>query len=97
MGGDLAEMLPRDRGVGDSRLRGPVSGLLWLTAGIAAAVCQALPGTPDRAPAVTWTLILVVLLYRVACVRGWIAREKASLRGHACSVVGFQPLIALAL
>ena len=55
-------MFPRDRGVGDSRLVGPVSGLLWLTAGVAAAVCQALPRTPDRAPAVAWTLIGVVVL-----------------------------------
>ena len=36
---------------------GPVSGLLWLTAGIAAAICQALPGMPGRAPVVAWALI----------------------------------------
>jgi diguanylate cyclase (GGDEF)-like protein len=97
MGDDGAEMFPRDRGVGDSRLMGPVSGLLWLTAGIAAAVCQVLPGVPGRAPVVAWTLIFVVVLYGVACVRGWIAWEKATLRHHACAVVAFQPLIALGL
>jgi diguanylate cyclase (GGDEF)-like protein len=90
-------MYPRDHAVGDSRLMGPVSGLLWLTAGIAAAVCQMLPGTADRAPALAWALILLVVAYGVACVRGWIAWEKASLRHHACAVVGFQPLIALGL
>jgi diguanylate cyclase (GGDEF)-like protein len=76
---------------------GPVSGLLWLTAGIAAAVCQALPGMPGRAPLVAWALIFVVVVYGVACVRGWIAWEKASLRAHASAVIGFQPLIALGL
>ena len=97
MGDDGAEMFPRDRGVGDSRLMGPVSGLLWLTAGIAAAVCQALPGMPGRAPVVAWALILVVVVYGFACVRGWIAWEKAMLRHHACAVVAAQPLIALGL
>ena len=97
MGDDGAEMFPRDRGVGDSRLMGPVSGLLWLTAGIAAAICQVLPGMPGRAPVVAWTLIFAVVLYGVACVRGWIAWEKATLRHHACAVVAFQPLIALGL
>jgi diguanylate cyclase (GGDEF)-like protein len=97
MGDDGAEMFPRDRGVGDSRLMGPVSGLLWLTAGIAAAVCQALPGMPGRAPLLAWALIVVVVVYGVACVRGWIAWEKATLRHHACAVVVFQPLIALGL
>ena len=97
MGDDGAEMFPRDRGVGDSRLMGPVSGLLWLTAGIAAAICQVLPEMPGRAPVVAWTLIFVVVLYGVACVRGWIAWEKATLCHHACAVVAFQPLIALGL
>lgn len=91
------EMFSRDHAVGDSRLMGPVSGLLWLTAGIAAAVCQVLPGMPARSGAVAWTLIVVVVLYGVACVRGWIAWDRASLRGHACAVVAFQPLIALGL
>ena len=97
MGDDRAEMFPRDRGVGDSSLMGPVSGLLWLTAGIAAALCQALPGMPGRAPVVAWALIFVVVLYGVACVREWIAWDKATLRHHACAVVAFQPLIALGL
>ena len=70
---------------------GPVSGLLWLTAGAAAAVCQMLPGTPDRAPVLAWTLISVVVAYGVACVRGWMAWENASLSHHACAVIGFQP------
>jgi hypothetical protein len=34
--------------IGDGRLMGPVSGLLWLTAGIAAAVVQPLAGTPHQ-------------------------------------------------
>jgi hypothetical protein len=36
------------RAIGDSRLMGPVSELLWLTAGIAAAAVQPLPGTPHQ-------------------------------------------------
>jgi diguanylate cyclase (GGDEF)-like protein len=90
-------MSVRDHGVGDSRLMGPVSGLLWMTAGIAAAVVQPLPGTPDEHRALTWVLIGVVLLYGVACVRGWIDWNGRSLRAHAAAVVAFQPLIALAL
>jgi diguanylate cyclase (GGDEF)-like protein len=86
-----------EHGVGDSRLMGPVSGLLWMTAGIAAAVVQPLPGTPHRHAALAWILIAVVVLYGLACVRGWIDWEGRSLRAHAVAVIGFQPLIGLAL
>jgi len=91
------EMFPRDHGMGDSRLMGPVSGLLWLTAGIAAAICQLLPGMPARFPEVAWALIGIVVVYGMACVCGWIAWEKASIRHHAAAVAAFQPLIAVGL
>jgi diguanylate cyclase (GGDEF)-like protein len=90
-------MSTREHGMGDSRLMGPVSGLLWLTAGIAAAVCQALPGMPGVYPGVAWALIAVVVVYGIACVRCWIPWERYSLRHHALAVVGFQPLIAVGL
>jgi diguanylate cyclase (GGDEF)-like protein len=90
-------MFSRDHAVGDSRLMGPVSGLLWLTAGIAAAICQTLPGMPGRAPVLAWTLIATVVVYGVACWRAWIPWENASLRQHAVAVTAFQPLIALGL
>jgi diguanylate cyclase (GGDEF)-like protein len=76
---------------------GPVSGLLWLTAGIAALVVQPLPGTPHEHRLVTYSLIAVVLVYGVACVRGWIDWEARSLRDHAIAIVVFQPLIAVGL
>jgi hypothetical protein len=90
-------MSTREHGIGDSRLMGPVSGLLWLTAGIAAAVCQALPGMPGTHPETAWALIVLVVFYGVACVRCWIPWERYSLRHHACAVVLFQPLIAVGL
>jgi diguanylate cyclase (GGDEF)-like protein len=90
-------MSSREFGIGDSRLMGPVSGLLWLTAGLAAAVCQLLPGMPGSHAWLAWTLIAVVVAYGVACVRSWIPWERYSLRHHACAVIGFQPLIALGL
>jgi diguanylate cyclase (GGDEF)-like protein len=90
-------MSTREHGMGDSRLMGPVSGLLWLTAGIAAAVCQLLPGMPGVYPGVAWALIGVVIVYGVACVRCWIPWERYSLRHHAAAVIGFQPLIAVGL
>ncbi|MEA2382036.1 MAG: hypothetical protein QOH72_2007 [Solirubrobacteraceae bacterium] len=76
---------------------GPVSGLLWLTAGIAALLVQPLPGTPHEYRLVTYSLIAVVLVYGVACVRGWIDWERRSLRDHAVAIVVFQPLIAVGL
>jgi diguanylate cyclase (GGDEF)-like protein len=91
------DMSTRDHGLGDSRLMGPVSGLLWLTAGIAAAVCQVLPGMPERHAWLAWTLIATVIVYGIACARCWIPWERYTLRHHACAVVGFQPLIALGL
>jgi diguanylate cyclase (GGDEF)-like protein len=90
-------MSVRDHGVGDSRLMGPVSGLLWMTAGIAAAVVQPLPGTAHEHAALAWLLIAVVVAYGLACVRGWIDWDGRSLRAHAVAVTAFQPLIALAL
>jgi diguanylate cyclase (GGDEF)-like protein len=90
-------MSARDHGVGDSRLMGPVSGLLWITAAIAAAVVQALPGTPQQHAAPAWGLIALILVYGLACVRGWIDWEGRSLRHHAVAIVVFQPLIALGL
>src|SRR5919107_5727518 len=90
-------MSVRDQGVGDSRLMGPVSGLLWMTAGLAAAVVQPLPGTPHAHATLAWLLIAVVLVYGVACVRGWIDWVGRPLRAHAVAVTAFQPLIALAL
>jgi diguanylate cyclase (GGDEF)-like protein len=90
-------MSARDYGVGDSRLMGPVSGLLWMTAGIAAAVVQPLPGTPHAHAALAWGLITLILVYGLACVRGWIDWDGRSLRHHAVAIVVFQPLIALGL
>jgi diguanylate cyclase (GGDEF)-like protein len=90
-------MLSRNHGVGDGRLMGPVSGLLWLTAGIAAAVCQALPGMPGTRPALAWALIALVVVYGVACLRGWIPWDRAGLRHHAVAVLVAQPFIALGL
>jgi diguanylate cyclase (GGDEF)-like protein len=90
-------MSARDHGVGDSRLMGPVSGLLWITAAIAAAVVQPLPGTPHEHAALAWSLIALILVYGLACVRGWIDWEKRTLRHHAVAIVVFQPLIALGL
>jgi diguanylate cyclase (GGDEF)-like protein len=90
-------MSARVQAVGDSRLMGPVSGLLWLTAGIAALVVQPLPGTPHEHPVITFGLIAVVLVYGVACVRGWIDWEDRSFRDHAVAIVVFQPLIAVGL
>jgi diguanylate cyclase (GGDEF)-like protein len=87
----------RDHGVGDSRLMGPVSGLLWMTAGVAAAVVQPLPGIPHEHPALTWLLIAIVLVYGLACVRGWIDWSGRTLHAHAVAVIAFQPLIALGL
>jgi diguanylate cyclase (GGDEF)-like protein len=90
-------MSVREHGVGDSRLMGPVSGLLWITAGIAAAVVQPLPGTPREHRLLAWGLIALILVYGVACVRGWLDWEKRTLRDHAVAIVAFQPLIALGL
>ena len=90
-------MSTRHHGIGDSRLMGPVSGLLWLTAGIAAAVCQLLPDMPGRHPLLAWALIAVVLVYGLACVRCWIPWERYTLDHHAAAVTLFQPLIALGL
>jgi diguanylate cyclase (GGDEF)-like protein len=90
-------MSARDFGVGDSRLMGPVSGLLWITAGIAAAVVQPFPGTPEKHAALAWGLIALILVYGVACVRGWIDWERRTLNHHAVAVIAFQPLIALGL
>ncbi len=90
-------MSSRDHGVGDSRLMGPVSGLLWLTAGIAAAICQALPGMPGTRPVLAWALIALVIAYGLACLRGWIPWERAELRHHAVAVLVAQPFIALGL
>jgi diguanylate cyclase (GGDEF)-like protein len=90
-------MSARDYGVGDSRLMGPVSGLLWMTAGIAAAVVQPFPGTPQAHRALAWGLIALILVYGVACVRGWIDWERRTLYHHAIAVTAFQPLIALGL
>jgi hypothetical protein len=84
-------------GFGDQRLMGPVSGFLWLTAAAAAIVCQVLPGTPRSHPFIVWALILLVLVYGVACVRSWIAWERMTLAHHCVAVVAFQPLIALGL
>ena len=90
-------MPARARAIGDSRLMGPVSGLLWLTAGIAAAVVQPLPGTPSEHRLITWALITVVIVYGVACVRGWINWEGRSFAHHAAAIVIFQPLIGIGL
>ena len=90
-------MSVRDHGVGDSRLMGPVSGLLWMTAGIAAAVVQLLPGTPHAHPALAWLLIAVVVVYGLACLSGWLDWDGRSLRAHAVAIIAFQPLIAMAL
>jgi diguanylate cyclase (GGDEF)-like protein len=76
---------------------GPVSGLLWLTAGIAAAVCQLLPGMPGSHPVVAWALIAVVVVYGTACVRCWIPWERYTINHHAAAVTLFQPLIAVGL
>jgi diguanylate cyclase (GGDEF)-like protein len=90
-------MSSRDHGVGDSRLMGPVSGLLWLTAGIAAAICQALPGMPGTRPGLAWALIAIVVAYGLGCLRGWIPWERAGLRHHAVAVLVAQPFIAVGL
>ncbi len=90
-------MSARDHGVGDSRLMGPVSGLLWITAAIAATVVQPLPGTPHEHAALAWSLIALIFVYGLACVRGWIDWNGRSLRQHAVAIVVFQPLIALGL
>jgi diguanylate cyclase (GGDEF)-like protein len=90
-------MSSNEHGFGDRRLMGPVSGLLWLTAAGAALVCQALPGTPHAHPLVIWGLIALVLVYGLACVRGWIPWERMTLTHHSLAVVSFQPLIALGL
>jgi diguanylate cyclase (GGDEF)-like protein len=90
-------MSARVQAIGDSRLMGPVSGLLWLTAGIAAAVVQPLPGTPHEHRGIAWALIAIVIVYGVACVRGWIDWEGAPLAQHAVAIVVFQPLIAVGL
>jgi hypothetical protein len=92
------ETMPvRDHGVGDSRLMGPISGVLWLTAGIAAAVVQLLPGTPREHPELAWMPIAFIVAYGLACVRGWIDWDGRSLRHHAVAIVLFRPLIALGL
>ena len=93
----VPKMSTRHHGIGDSRLMGPVSGLLWLTAGIAAAVCQLLPGMPGGHPRVAWALIALVVVYGAACVRCWIPWERYTIHHHAAAVTLFQPLIALAL
>jgi diguanylate cyclase (GGDEF)-like protein len=90
-------MSVRENGVGDSRLMGPVSGLLWITAGIAAAVVQPLPGMPQEHAVLAWSLITLILVYGLACVRGWIDWESRTLRHHALAIIAFQPLIALGL
>jgi diguanylate cyclase (GGDEF)-like protein len=90
-------MSVREHGVGDSRLMGPVSGLLWITAGIAAAVVQPLPGIPNDHRVLAWALIALILVYGLACVRRWIQWEGRSLRHHAVAIIAFQPLIALGL
>ena len=90
-------MSTRHHGIGDSRLMGPVSGLLWLTAGIAAAVCQLLPDMPGGHPLLAWSLIALVVVYGVACVRCVIPWERYTIEHHAAAVTLFQPLIAVAL
>jgi diguanylate cyclase (GGDEF)-like protein len=90
-------MSVRDHAIGDSRLMGPVSGLLWLTAGIAAAVVQSLPGAPGEHRLIAYVLIAVVVVYGSACVRGWIDWEGRSFAQHAAAIVVFQPLIAVGL
>jgi hypothetical protein len=45
----------RVQGIGDSRLMGPVSGLLWMTAGVAAVVCQLVPGVEGSGSGITRT------------------------------------------
>jgi hypothetical protein len=52
---------------------------------------------PGTRPGLAWTLIAVVVVYGLACVRGWIAWEKATIHHHAAAVIIFQPLIALGL
>jgi diguanylate cyclase (GGDEF)-like protein len=94
---NVKTMSAREHGVGDSRLMGPVSGLLWITAGIAAAVVQPLPGTPQGHAVLAWSLIALIMVYGVACVRGWIDWERRTLRDHAVAIIVFQPLIALGL
>jgi diguanylate cyclase (GGDEF)-like protein len=90
-------MSVREYGVGDSRLMGPVSGLLWITAAIAAVIVQPLPGTPHEHQLLAWSLIALIFVYGLACVRGWIDWESRTLRHHAVAIVFFQPLIALGL
>jgi hypothetical protein len=73
-------MSVRDYGIGDSRLLGPVSGLLWITAAIAAVVVQPFPGTPEKHMVLTWSLIALILVYGVACVRGCARRTGGCMR-----------------
>jgi hypothetical protein len=65
-------MTSHEHGFVDRRLMGPVSGFLWLTGAAAAFVCQLLPGAPRDHTFVVWGLIVLVVVYGVACVRSWI-------------------------
>lgn len=81
----------------ERRLMGPVSGLLWLAAVAVAVLCHLLPGAPQEHQALFWGLSAFTALYSVACITRVIPWQRASLRAHAVAVVGFQPLIVVAL
>jgi len=78
-------------------MMGRWSGALWLLGAAVAAACQPLPGVRHDHQAVTWTLIGLVALYGVACIREWIPWRKAPMWAHLVAVLAFQPLLALAL
>jgi diguanylate cyclase (GGDEF)-like protein len=83
--------------VEERRLMGPVSGLLWLAAVAVAVVCHLLPGAPREHEALFWGLSAFTAAYSVACITRLIPWHRASLRVHAVTVIGFQPLIVVAL
>ena len=77
----------------DHAAMGPLSGWLWLTAGLTSLVCLALPGATNQHLAVSLALIAVVLAYGVACIRlidwdGWTVGMHASASAIAMLVAG---------
>lgn len=77
----------------DRAAMGPLSGWLWLTAGLTSLVCLALPGAPHAHLAVSFGLIAVVLAYAVACIRfidwgGWTVEMHVAASATGMAIAG---------
>jgi len=76
---------------------GRISGVLWIVAAVFGVVGCYLPGAQHAAMGWVLTLSGIFFLYGVASAVGWLAWDRASMRGLALGMVLTIPVVGLAI